>query len=387
MWWHALEHAGCVVVREVTDVPTRAALKRELAPHMETSDAGNLLNKVYEASGGNGSFYPGNTTRITALVAKSETFRSFVMHPLMLSACDVLLKPNCASYQVHATAGLVVGPGATVQVLHREEDGFQFFKAPRPNMVLASMWAISDFTEANGGTHLVPGSHRWAEGRVARDEEVVAAEMPAGSVLLWMGGTLHGAGANRTDQEWRYGVFLSYSLGWLRQEENQYLRHAARDRADLSQTAAAYDRIWHARIARLHRRGADRCRGEANLTENISSPAGLIDLERYPILDLTTDAARALTHHCREQLDRTGACELPGFLTPVAVESLTREGDELSALAYHSESTGTPYLEIPDRSLPEDHPRRIYDHTSVGVVAYDQFPPARQCGVYMNGSR
>jgi ectoine hydroxylase-related dioxygenase (phytanoyl-CoA dioxygenase family) len=218
-----LEHVGCVVVREVTDVATREALQRELAPHMETSDAGNRLNKVYEASGGNGSFYPGNTTRITALVAKSETFRSFVMHPLMLSACDALLKPSCASYQVHATAGLVVGPGATVQVLHREEDGFQFFKVPRPNMVVASMWAISDFTEANGGTHLVPGSHRWAEGRVARDDEVVAAEMPAGSVLLWMGGTLHGAGANRTDQEWRYGVFLSYSLGWLRQEENQYL--------------------------------------------------------------------------------------------------------------------------------------------------------------------
>jgi ectoine hydroxylase-related dioxygenase (phytanoyl-CoA dioxygenase family) len=218
-----LERAGCVVVRDVTDAATREALKRELAPLLKTSDAGNRLNKVYEASGGNGSFYPGNTTRITALVAKSETFRSFVMHPLMLSACDAILKPNCASYQVHATAGLVIGPGATVQVLHREEDGFQFFKLPRPNMVLASMWAVSDFSEANGGTHLVPGSHRWPEGRIARDDEVVAAAMPAGSVLLWMGGTLHGAGANRTEGEWRYGVFLSYSLGWLRQEENQYL--------------------------------------------------------------------------------------------------------------------------------------------------------------------
>ncbi len=61
------------------------------------------------------------------------------------------------------------------------------------------------------------------EGRVAREEEVVAAAMPAGSVLLWMGGTLHGAGANRIGDEWRYGVFLSYSLGWLRQEENQYI--------------------------------------------------------------------------------------------------------------------------------------------------------------------
>jgi len=218
-----LENAGCVVVRGVIDASTREKLRRELAPHLKSSDAGDRLNKVYEASGGNGSFYPGNTKRITALVAKSETFRSFVMHPLMLSACDAILKPNCAGYQVHATAGLAVGPGATVQVLHREEDGFQFFKLPRPNMVLASMWAISDFTEANGGTHLVPGSHRWPEGRVARDDEVVAAAMSAGSVLLWMGGTLHGAGANRTADEWRYGVFLSYSLGWLRQEENQYI--------------------------------------------------------------------------------------------------------------------------------------------------------------------
>ena len=217
-----LERDGCVVVRDVIDKAARDAIARELAPHLENSDAGNRLNKAYEAAGGNGNFYPGNTKRITALVAKSETFRSFVTHPLMLSSCDAILKPNCASYQVHATAGLVVGPGATVQVLHREEDGFQFFKVPRPNMVLASMWAISDFTEANGGTHLVPGSHRWPEVRVPRDEEVVAAEMPAGSVLMWMGGTLHGAGANVSDQ-WRFGVFLSYSLGWLRQEENQYI--------------------------------------------------------------------------------------------------------------------------------------------------------------------
>src|SRR5580700_11808821 len=181
-----LERDGCAVIRDVIDKSVRESIARELAPHLENSDAGNRLNKVYEANGGNGNFYPGSTKRITALVAKSETFRSFVTHPLMLSSCDAILKPNCASYQVHATAGLVVGPGATVQVLHREEDAFQFFKVPRPNMVLASMWAVSHFTEANGGTHLVPGSHRWGEGRVAREDEVVAAEMPAGSVLLWM---------------------------------------------------------------------------------------------------------------------------------------------------------------------------------------------------------
>jgi len=104
------------------------------------------------------------------------------------------------------------------------------------------------------------------------------------------------------------------------------------------------------------------------------SPAALVDLERYPILDLTSGAARALTRDCRHQLDGTGACELAGFLKPQAVELLVREADKLSALAYHSVARGTPYLEPPDPSLPEDHPRRILDDTSVGVVAYDQFP-------------
>ena len=46
--------------------------------------------------------------------------------------------------------------------------------------------------------------------------------MEAGSVLVWHGGLLHGAGANVTD-DWRYGMILTYSLGWLRQEENQHL--------------------------------------------------------------------------------------------------------------------------------------------------------------------
>jgi len=217
-----LERDGAVVVTGVIDRAARDAVVRELAPHLEVADPNASLNKKYEADGGTPNFYPGNTKRVTALVARSETFRTFVTHPLMLSACDAILKPNCAHYQVHATAALKIGPGATEQVLHREEDPFQFFKVPRPRMILASMWAITDFTESNGGTNIVPGSHLWPRDRSARPDEVVAAAMPEGSVLLWMGGTLHGAGANRTDS-WRYGVFLSYSLGWLRQEENQYI--------------------------------------------------------------------------------------------------------------------------------------------------------------------
>ncbi len=108
--------------------------------------------------------------------------------------------------------------------------------------------------------------------------------------------------------------------------------------------------------------------------ENPSSPADLIDLVRYPILDLEAPAARALARDCRAQLDRTGACELPDFLKPAAVAALVREGDELAKVAYHSIVTGTAYLEKPDPSWPPEHPRRHFDQTSVGVVAYDQFP-------------
>jgi ectoine hydroxylase-related dioxygenase (phytanoyl-CoA dioxygenase family) len=218
----ALRSDGCVVVTGVTDKATRDAIARELAPHLEKADADAAIdynNKYFTDSAG---FYPAHTKRITGLIAKSETFRTFVTHPMMLAACDAILKPNCESFQLHVGSGLVVGPGARTQVLHREDDAYQFFKVPRPDMVLASMWAISEFTAENGATNLVPGSHRWPEGREARSDEIAIGAMPAGSVLIWMSGTLHGAGANRSN-DWRYGVFLSYSLGWLRQEENQYL--------------------------------------------------------------------------------------------------------------------------------------------------------------------
>ena len=87
------------------------------------------------------------------------------------------------------------------------------------------MWAISDFTASNGGTQIVPGSHIGGEfDGYPTSMKFVRAEMAAGSdVLFWLGGTLHGGGANTTANDWRYGLILTYNLGWLRQEENQHL--------------------------------------------------------------------------------------------------------------------------------------------------------------------
>src|SRR5713101_692704 len=128
----ALERDGCAVVTGVTDLRTREDIARELAPHLEKVDPNAAIDpndKYYAATAG---FYPGSTRRITALIAKSKTFRTFVTHPMMLSACDAILKPNCDSYQLHVSSALVVGPGATKQVLHREDDGYQFFKFHGP---------------------------------------------------------------------------------------------------------------------------------------------------------------------------------------------------------------------------------------------------------------
>ena len=212
-----LDEAGCLVVTDVTTVRQRDALRAELADVMDatpvvTNDDPN-------------DFYPGHTRRVTSLVANSKTVREFVMHDMSKTVCDHFLLPNCGvggRYQLHVSAAIEIGPGARKQTLHREEDTFPFFAVPRPNLVVASMWAISDFTVENGGTMLVPGSHKWEAERKAEPEEIGAAEMPAGSVLFWMGGTLHAGGANVSDS-WRYGVILTYSAGWLRQEENQSL--------------------------------------------------------------------------------------------------------------------------------------------------------------------
>ena len=85
------------------------------------------------------------------------------------------------------------------------------------------MFALSDFTQENGGTRIIPGSHRWDQDRSPEDNEIVSAEMPAGSAVMYLGNTLHGGGANRTQNTKRRGMFMGFCLGWLRTEEHTFL--------------------------------------------------------------------------------------------------------------------------------------------------------------------
>jgi ectoine hydroxylase-related dioxygenase (phytanoyl-CoA dioxygenase family) len=106
-------------------------------------------------------------------------------------------------------------------VLHRDEDVYPLTR-PHPPVVVNSMWALTDFTADNGATRLIPGSHRWpANRRPAEDGgETVPATMPAGSVLIYLGGLWHSGGANTTDRP-RPGLLLEYVVSWLRPQETQ----------------------------------------------------------------------------------------------------------------------------------------------------------------------
>jgi ectoine hydroxylase-related dioxygenase (phytanoyl-CoA dioxygenase family) len=176
------------------------------------------LTRVLESTPtGRNDFEGFATRRIYALFAKTRAFDEPAIHPLVLGALDRVL----GSYQLSAPVGIEIGPGETAQRLHRD-DGIYPIPPPHPEFVVNTMWALDDFTEANGATHVVPGSHRWTERRPDETSTTVRAVMPAGSVMFFLGSVFHGGGANMTERP-RLGVILEYAAGYLRPQENHIL--------------------------------------------------------------------------------------------------------------------------------------------------------------------
>ncbi|MDH3691431.1 MAG: phytanoyl-CoA dioxygenase family protein [Gammaproteobacteria bacterium] len=200
---------GFAIIENAIDTATLAALKSDLGPYLS------------DAHEGHDRFFGQRTKRFGSLIEKSQTVQKLLMHPLVLSIADHVLLPYCANYHIHYTGVMQLQPGEKAQVIHRDTGVFPFAN-PSPPLTVATMWAINDFTAENGGTLMVPGSHLWNDDRVPMKKELNPTTMAAGSVLVYVGNVLHGGGANNSDDA-RLGVALHYGLGWLRQEENQYL--------------------------------------------------------------------------------------------------------------------------------------------------------------------
>ncbi|MEQ9642375.1 MAG: phytanoyl-CoA dioxygenase family protein [Alphaproteobacteria bacterium] len=168
-------------------------------------------------------FYGGRTIRFDGLPAKSTAFQEIMLTPQLCGAADHFLLPNCIDYLLNTGQLIEIHPGETAQRLHRDEDAWENLPAPRPQLEVEAMFALTDFTAENGATRVVPGSHTWPRDREPQAHEIIQAEMPAGSALIYLGSTLHGGGANVTTDTRRRGMFLGYVVGWLRTEENTFL--------------------------------------------------------------------------------------------------------------------------------------------------------------------
>jgi ectoine hydroxylase-related dioxygenase (phytanoyl-CoA dioxygenase family) len=167
---------------------------------------------------GRNPFEGARTKRVYALFAKTRAFDGPATDPLVLGVVERVLG-HC---QLSAPTGIEIGPGEVAQILHHDD---AIYPVPRPHaeMVLNTMWALDDFTEANGATRIVVGSHRWGDEQPdPATTRTVAAEMPAGSALFYLGSVWHGGGANTTDRA-RLGVILEYVASWLRPQENHFL--------------------------------------------------------------------------------------------------------------------------------------------------------------------
>ncbi len=165
------------------------------------------------------SFEGAATLRVYNLLAHGPLWQRIPTHPEVLPVVEGVLDPGCL---ISSLSSITILPGETAQPIHADDQLIPLPK-PHPPTVCNTMWALTDFTEANGATRIIPGSHVEDHSPdYGAPYDSIAAEMARGSVLVWHGSLWHGGGANATDQP-RVGIAMNYCAGYVRQQENQQL--------------------------------------------------------------------------------------------------------------------------------------------------------------------
>ena len=218
----SLRRDGAVVVRDLVEPGLIDTVLAEFRPRLDASG----LNTT-------GVFNGDRTLRTaTGALRTAPSAAALVDHDWVIRIADEILLPHCATYQVSSMAAIDILPGESAQALHRD-DSLYPIESPGMELQIGVMWALDDFTVENGGTRVVPGSHRFLRSWHLPDMSAwESAVMPKGSALFYLGSTWHGGGANQSDAA-RAGFIITYLLGWLRQESNQYLEMPAEFAAEL----------------------------------------------------------------------------------------------------------------------------------------------------------
>jgi ectoine hydroxylase-related dioxygenase (phytanoyl-CoA dioxygenase family) len=210
-WAEGLRRDGYCVARDMLPARQIEALAAELSPRFRHTPFSQ------------GLFSGARTKRFHALLKRSRGAAALVTHPDILGVAEEILLPFCDSLQLNLTQAIELHPAAPAQVPHRDQDMWAGEKG-RTEYLLNVMWPLTPFTRDNGATLVWPGSHLRQDERSLPEADSVAAEVEPGDALLFLGSTLHGAGANRTLVP-RRGIIVSYCLGWLKPYENMWLTY------------------------------------------------------------------------------------------------------------------------------------------------------------------
>ena len=230
------DHSSVEDLVNVIDRDGGVVVQGFLTPEIHARLSTEVGAAMGQVGTGDTAFDGRRTRRFGAVLAKCPTMCEVALHPLYLGAARAVLQRtpfHCwigekrtemlPEIQVGVTQGIRIEAGQGAQPLHRDDLSF-FWRHPIYGREgrLQIMVAITDFTEENGATRVIPGSNHWDDERPPLPKETVPAAMSAGSAFMWVGSTYHGGGQNTTDAA-RTGVIMSYDLANLRQEENQYL--------------------------------------------------------------------------------------------------------------------------------------------------------------------
>jgi ectoine hydroxylase-related dioxygenase (phytanoyl-CoA dioxygenase family) len=177
------------------------------------------LERDLEIHPGSNSFEGTSTLRVYNLLAHGEVWQRVPVHEQVLPVVEAVLDAGCL---ISSLSSVNIGPGETAQPIHAD-DMLMPIPKPHPPTVCNSMWALTEFTEENGATRVIPGSHLADHSPTyGQHYDSVAAEMARGSVLVWHGSLWHGGGSNQTSER-RIGIAMNYCAGYIRQQENQQL--------------------------------------------------------------------------------------------------------------------------------------------------------------------
>jgi ectoine hydroxylase-related dioxygenase (phytanoyl-CoA dioxygenase family) len=199
---------GYTIIENAVDgelIGALAADVRRLERELDVKPAGN-------------SFEGEKTLRIYNLLVYGKLYEQIPVHENVLPVVEGVLDRGCL---VSSLSTITILPGESAQPIHADDQLIPLPK-PHPPTVCNTMWALTDFTEANGATRIIPGSHLADSPVYGQHYDSIAAEMPKGGVLVWHGSLWHGGGANRSEAP-RMGVAMNYCAGYIRQQENQQL--------------------------------------------------------------------------------------------------------------------------------------------------------------------